>query len=381
MKLTLLFLFCTIHGTIASHAITIHDGITYHHVCQENPAQSIHYVICDPVHVQFQLAAAHGKCRRAQKVTDIAQQHKALVAINGGFFDFGQKNRLHNLVIQLLDCIGYTRYFAFPVYNLKINHQWFSLSPQETGVIAWNYDSAHTVIDTLQTRWLLSINDLLLPIANINKPHVHGPIIYTPAYDTHTPRKSHVTEIIIEDNVVTAIAHTNGHTLIPPHGFVCTLSDKHAHDRDLSSIQIGSAALLNSQHNNTKHVWNDFDFLLGSTPVLIKDGEITATVLQGTSSFYTKRHPRTAVGITSKGAWVLLVVDGRQSHSVGMTLLELATYMKSLGCVNALNLDGGGSSTLVIHNTVMNKPSGREYSIVKGERPVSNCLLVLANDA
>lgn len=86
------------------------------------------------------------------------------------------------------------------------------------------------------------------------------------------------------------------------------------------------------------------------------------------------RHPRTALGWNDE-QFVLVVVDGRQEGlSVGMTYPELALLMKRLGCRYAVNLDGGGSSTLWLDGHVMNSPSdGRE-------RPVANSLVVIATE-
>ncbi|UCH10193.1 MAG: phosphodiester glycosidase family protein, partial [Fidelibacterota bacterium] len=88
---------------------------------------------------------------------------------------------------------------------------------------------------------------------------------------------------------------------------------------------------------------------LAAGPCLVTSGEIhitdTAEVFFGTS--IPEIHPRTAAGYTGDGDLILLVVDGRQDESRGVDLKELAEIMKQLGCVEALNLDGGGSSTLV----------------------------------
>jgi exopolysaccharide biosynthesis protein len=92
-------------------------------------------------------------------------------------------------------------------------------------------------------------------------------------------------------------------------------------------------------------------------------------------SFSYDRHPRTAVGVTADGrAMYLVAVDGRQPKlSVGQNLFELAEYLRKLGCAEAINLDGGGSTTMVVDGAVVNHPSD-----LKGPRPVSNSLLVLA---
>jgi hypothetical protein len=110
-------------------------------------------------------------------------------------------------------------------------------------------------------------------------------------------------------------------------------------------------------------VW-DVREAIGGGPVLVTDGHINLTGKAegfGQSHIQT-RHPRTAIGSyvrDNRPHLILLVVDGRQkTHSMGMSLSELAIAMRDLGCDNALNLDGGGSTTLVVKNQVVNKPSG-----------------------
>jgi exopolysaccharide biosynthesis protein len=85
------------------------------------------------------------------------------------------------------------------------------------------------------------------------------------------------------------------------------------------------------------------------------------------------RHPRTAFAVTDRGTYLLVTLDGRQTASVGMRLDELATELIALGAVEAMNLDGGGSTTMVVRDAVRNSPSdGRE-------RPVSDAILVFSD--
>ena len=84
------------------------------------------------------------------------------------------------------------------------------------------------------------------------------------------------------------------------------------------------------------------------------------------------RHPRTAAGVRGDGTIVLAVVDGRQPKiSVGFSIDELAGLMAELDCVEAINMDGGGSSTMVAGGRVVNSPSD-----AAGERAVSDALLI-----
>ncbi len=99
---------------------------------------------------------------------------------------------------------------------------------------------------------------------------------------------------------------------------------------------------------------------LAAGPALVAGGEVAITVDEEVffGSSIPQVHPRTAAGHTRRGELVLLVVDGRQPASRGVDLRELAALMRDLGCVEALNLDGGGSSALVVGGVLLNRPAG-----------------------
>ncbi len=117
--------------------------------------------------------------------------------------------------------------------------------------------------------------------------------------------------------------------------------------------------------------FDDVRDLIGGYPVLLQDGQPTVGPC---SQPICGRHPRTAVGVTADGIVLLVVVDGRQAgYSTGMTLSELANFLRSLGAVEATNLDGGGSSTVVVQDDLMNRPSDG------AQRPVPTAIVVLGN--
>jgi hypothetical protein len=90
-------------------------------------------------------------------------------------------------------------------------------------------------------------------------------------------------------------------------------------------------------------------------------------------TFLKARHPRTFVGFDRDSTRLFLcVVDGRQERSIGMNFQEMADFLISIGVWNALNLDGGGSTTMVSHDKIVNSPSDKT-----GERPVANTLQVI----
>lgn len=131
---------------------------------------------------------------------------------------------------------------------------------------------------------------------------------------------------------------------------------------------------------STPEEWCEMEHIVGGTPVLIMNGQIIDDFSseQTLESFLLHRHPRTAVGIKENGEWVFAVVDGRYFGFLGgMTMNELAEFMLMLGCIKALNLDGGSSSTMVIEGAVVNEPNGTEVEVDKLVEPVSDAVLIL----
>lgn len=109
--------------------------------------------------------------------------------------------------------------------------------------------------------------------------------------------------------------------------------------------------------SSKKDIWNPAQ-ALGGGPVLVKDGKINVTSQQeGFGGSHLQRHPRSAIGYKDKNTLLLLVVDGRQLASAGVTLHELAKLMADIGAKDALNLDGGGSSAMVAAGEVVNVPA------------------------
>jgi hypothetical protein len=118
--------------------------------------------------------------------------------------------------------------------------------------------------------------------------------------------------------------------------------------------------------------------IIGGWPRILRDGVPVANeaaTIEGTISRNAEaRHPRTAIGFSRDSTTLLLfTVDGRSENSGGMTLIELANVMRELGAWQALNFDGGGSTTMVVEGRVVNHPSDKE-----GEREVGNAVMVIA---
>lgn len=122
------------------------------------------------------------------------------------------------------------------------------------------------------------------------------------------------------------------------------------------------------------HSWDLVEQAVGGGPWLLRGGsEFIDFKDEGFSaSFSSARHPRTALGLTADGKLLMVTVDGRQAISAGVGLPDLSRLMKRLGAVDAINLDGGGSTTIAVRGMLLNSPSGGE------ERPVANALVAVA---
>jgi hypothetical protein len=134
----------------------------------------------------------------------------------------------------------------------------------------------------------------------------------------------------------------------------------------VKGLQVGGRVRLGWRANSP----GALDIVAGNAKIL-SDGKVM--IPASCSTRMCNRNPRTAIGITRNDRVIMFVVDGRTSVSIGFTLHRLAHWMRWLGAVDAVNLDGGGSATMWINGRgVVNHPTDGA-----GERPVSNAVVVL----
>lgn len=113
--------------------------------------------------------------------------------------------------------------------------------------------------------------------------------------------------------------------------------------------------------------WKRVDQVMGGGPELVRNG---LNVAPKEGDFNTDRHPRTVVGRDKEGGVWFIAIDGRQNHSVGTSLPETAELCRYFGLVDAMNLDGGGSTTMNLFGDTLNRPSGGV------ERAVGNAVVL-----
>lgn len=143
---------------------------------------------------------------------------------------------------------------------------------------------------------------------------------------------------------------------------------------DLVIYKDGSIKIINESDITLKELLADGAYnVLSFGPVLVKDSSISVSKNDEVGKAMAS-NPRTAIGITSDNHYIFVVSDGRTNESEGLSLYELAEFMKSIGCVTAYNLDGGGSSTMYFNGQVINNPTTNGNRI--SERGVSDIVYV-----
>lgn len=273
-----------------------------------------------------------------ETLQSMAERSKAIVAVNGSYF------ALNGEILGLL----------------KIDGQIVSTSNVERTALGVLPDGT-ILMDQIDYRGSIALPDgRTVAITGVN--HERGEndlILYNNYFDSMTGTNQYGSDYIINNGKVTAIAH--GNAAIPPGAVV--LSAHGTMETVLAGLKVGDKIKVTQTLGD---IWDKTSHAIGAGPRLVKNGSVllTSKEEQFPSDITSGRAPRTAVGVTKEGHLLLLVVDGRQQSSMGMTLQELALLMQETGAVDAMNLDGGGSSEMVINGTFVNTPSdGRERSV------------------
>ena len=165
----------------------------------------------------------------------------------------------------------------------------------------------------------------------------------------------------------TVVATTNDGANMPLKAGQFTLVAQGTKMNVLSGMKPGQRLTIKLATNGFD--WEKVENAVSGGPMLVRNGEISIDAdSEGFNrDFIEGRHPRTAIGRTAEGDLVFVAIDGRQKMSVGATLEEEAQILRNMGCRDALNLDGGGSTCMNVFGLDMNRPSDKT-----GERPVAN---------
>lgn len=300
---------------------------------------------------RFRVAAAKGDVFQRETVSQIAGREKAIVAVNGGFF----------------------AYEGAAIGAVLLNGEWVRLPWKNRTALCLGETGA--VIANVRGSAQLTLNGKTFPVANLNgNPSKDAISIVTPRFgETYIPQP-HETALRIEGNFdsgkVAEIA-TNGIVKMPERGFVAVANG--AAQTAFADAAVGQDA---SWKVNTSPYFEQFHTILGAGPRLLLDGKAAeASHEEEFRPDVLQRGPRTAIGTDAQGNPLIVVADGRSDCSHGLTLPELATLMESLGAAQAMHMDCGPSSVLVINGKVANRPMENQPSGLH-EPTVPNAVLL-----
>jgi exopolysaccharide biosynthesis protein len=321
---------------------------------------TINVLTLDPRRVRLALGRAFDGGVGVETTSSIAARHGALAAVNGGYFRTEGLYRGEPAGIV--------------VRGAKVLSE---PSRRRPGLAVSNADGrTKLAFASLAFRAdVVAADGSTLAVSGLNRPRLDDELIlFTPEFHLTTLTGPNGIEAVVAEGLVVAVHDGAGSRSVPPNGYVLSAHGL-ARRWVREHLRPGGRVELRASARFEPALPFDPEFVLGGGPVLLRAGGPAAAADAGeyAAGFRLERHPRTAVGARADGTIVLVVVDGRQpALSAGMTIDELAALLTGLGCVAAINLDGGGSTTMVVRGRVVNQPSD-----AGGERPVGDALLVL----
>ena len=265
-----------------------------------------------------------------------AERWQAAAAINAGFFN--RNNR-------------------FPLSPVRVNNRWIAGPILDRGAIAWN-DSGEIRLGRLALQQSLTTDrGRQFPVQTINTGYVEPGIgLYTPAWgSTYTSILDNEILIIVENNRVVNQQPTgvSGSVTVklPPQGYLLAVR---AYSEAAAALSPGVSLQLTARTLPTE--FEGYPHIVGGGPVLVQNQQIVlnASAESFSNAFATQAAPRSAIGKTADGDLILAAVFNRPGGR-GPTLSELAQIMVHLGSVDALNLDGGSSSSLYLSGRLLNR--------------------------
>lgn len=391
-----ILLFFTLFLQNPSHA----EGYSYQ--CRKEGNQIIHIVILNPKKYEVAFIKAHDQVFGRERLQDIVKRTGADIALNAGFFEIGDTQD------------------GMPSGTLIIDNQVFGLNLKKHDCLS--YDQKEFKIQELTPCLEVQVGKQTIKPNKVNKyAEPNDIVLYTDAWGkrTLTPLQGRKEIIVLPPTKIKNISK-EGNNVIPEDGVVLSLPSHYLLEiedpKEEAQIRV-EPPFFSKQEKKS--------FVMG-IPILIQDGKINPNLAKSETSFSKSPHARTALGIRDNGEIVIisaehayqkpvseitlenvqsLIHDNKNRLTqkykkplnaltlaelkgfikeemtiksvIGLTLPELASLMLALNCTSAINLDGGGSSTLFLKGQIVNHPTG-DQDESRGKqviRPISNALV------
>jgi hypothetical protein len=321
----------------------------------------------DPFKVELRGVLGHDEVMGLEGVLEMATRHGAVAAVNAGFFGPG----------------------GAPAGVLKVDGRLVSVAARPRGAVGITRESPRGPLRLIFDRVTVAASIEFetpggaqrYPIAGIDSTRRRGHLtLFTPRYHADTDTAPAGTEWILDDAPLRVVERRSGigKAMIPREGAVLSFGSR-SPPAPLDELDVGGEVTIHEDFQTAMGTapeeWAAADAIVGGAGLLRARGRPVADwdPEDLRPGFTTERHPRTMIGTDRDGGVWLITVDGRAPNaSVGMNFDELQRLASELGLREALNLDGGGSTTMVVSGAIVNRPSDPS-----GPRPVSDALLVL----
>ena len=324
----------------------IQDGIKLHTLKKYSNTGNLPLFVLDIDKAKFKVkeVLAGGNISSGRRpLTQIIRDENALAGVNAGYFALDGSL----IGVSRIDCVT-----AGTTHFTRSGVGFYPNGEIKMGLVSYS--------------GLVNLNNIECEVSGVNiaRP-ADSLILYNRLYGTTTGTNAYGTEYTIIEDKVTNI--TKGNSTIPQNGVVVSVHGKA--EAVFKDIKVGDTAIIGEYLTGSIA---DAPNITGCSPRLLTDGKITVTADEEELEANVKngRAPRTAIGVKKDGNILLMVVDGRRTASQGATLTELAKLMQDYGAYNAMNLDGGGSSEMVVNNKIVNVPSENV------ERKVASAIIV-----
>ncbi|MFF8862632.1 phosphodiester glycosidase family protein [Streptomyces sp. NPDC015139] len=382
----------------AATAVTsagFHTSVTWTGYDVQEPAdrENVHVAVIDPRVFEGTVVGTHdGRVARRETTSSVAARLNSLVAVNGGFFVISDADGVPGTISGLgaydgrLESLAAGSRAALILGDGGRQARVADLTTTVTaraGKSSYRVQGVNRLPGTLRDCGRPGAAPSHLPWQDVTCRMTDDLVGFTPAFGTDLPTGPGAQAVLDGSGRVVSTGARGGR--VPAGGRVLQgIGD--AGDWLAAEARPGTRVRVEEVVRDTdgRRVRLDGgDSIVSAAPTLVRDGRIDIDAaaegvvdprdLSFGYAWANVRQPRTMAGVDGKGRLILATVDGRQTDgSEGFTLYEAAAFMRSLGAVQALNLDGGGSTTMAVDGTLANHPSD-----AAGERAVGDTIQVL----
>ncbi len=335
-----------------AYQIPVSRGITFKHITQtfENGVQSIYLTTADLSDPALQLQLLYNKQNGFSNRLELSELNRqaegAAVTINGDFFSTTNPSYATGIMYEN------GKLLSSPSYK---NGEMASMVLDQSGNILFDYLSSGVVLENTsngQTYQSLSVNK--------QSTSFIYPIVLTSEYQSNTPGSKsgqELVELIVQNGTVGEIRIGQPSTAIPAGSFAVVASGTKAVELQ-QKFAVGDSVRLTS---SAEQVYANMTTAIGGGTMILRNGQPTAI----THSIKGKSQ-RTAVGVTYDNKLIFMVTDGRTGAYIGMDENDVASFLRTQNVKDAMMLDGGGSSEMIINGRIINNLVAKERKLLNG---------------